>query len=109
MDSWFSARPLSANIAAGVSTPSIKSKTFRSPSAIIPARTARFTAAITITQEANRMNLVPLGNVVAALGFAFFGIFIFVIEDQCSDDIAERNKVHPIFTGLRVCRNIHLL
>src|SRR5258708_30876389 len=79
MAHWFSAPPLSANTAAGASTPSISSKTFRSPSAIIPARTARFTAAITTTQEANKMNLVPLGNVGAALVFAFLGIFIFVI------------------------------
>ncbi len=49
------------------------------PSATTPARTARFTAAITITQEANKMNLVPLGNIAAALVFAFVGIFIFVI------------------------------
>src|SRR5258706_14525669 len=76
---WFSAPPLSANTAAGASTLSISSKTFRSPSAIIPARTARFTAAITIKQEANNMNLVPLGNVVPALVFAFFGILIFFI------------------------------
>src|SRR5260370_12185343 len=76
---WCSAQLLSANIAAGASTPSISSRTFRSLSAIIPVRTARFTAAITITQEANKMNLVPLGNVVAALVFAFVGIFIFII------------------------------
>src|SRR5437879_13846410 len=79
MDSWFFAPRPSVNTAAGASTPSISSKTFRSPSAIIPARTVRFTAAITITQEANEMNLVPLGNVVAALVFAFVGIYIFVI------------------------------
>jgi hypothetical protein len=79
MGLWFSVPPLSANTAAGASTPSISSKTFRNPSAIIPARTARFTAAITITQEANKMNLVPLANVVAALVFAFVGIFIFII------------------------------
>src|SRR5260370_4347056 len=77
---WFLALPLSANTAAGASTPSISSKTFRSRSAIIPARIARFTAAITITQEGNEINLVPLGNVVAALVFAFVGIFIFVIS-----------------------------
>src|SRR3989440_8726458 len=87
MGSWFSAQPPSVNIAAGVSTPSISSKTFRSPSAIIPARTVRFTAAITITQEANRMNLVPLGNVVAALVFAFIGIFIFVIAFMVMDKL----------------------
>src|SRR6266705_7168810 len=87
MDSWFSARPLSANIAAGVSTPSIKPKTFRSPSAIIPVHTARFTAAITITQEANKMNLVPLGNIIAALVFAFVGILIFVIAFIAMDKL----------------------
>src|SRR5882757_5105607 len=58
---------------------------FRSLSAIIPARTALFTAAITITQEANKMNLVPLGNIVAALVFAFVGIFIFVIAFMVMD------------------------
>jgi putative membrane protein len=84
---WFSAPLLSANIAAGASTPSISSKTFRSPSAITPARTVRFTAAITITQEANKMNLVPLGNVVAALVFAFIGIFIFVIAFMVMDKL----------------------
>jgi putative membrane protein len=84
---WFSAPPPSVNTAGGASTPSISSKTFRSPSAIIPARTARFTAAITITQEANEMNLVPLGNVVAALVFAFIGIFIFVIAFMVMDKL----------------------
>src|SRR2546430_16942931 len=79
MDSWFLAPRPSVNTAAGASTPSISSKTFRSPSAIIPARTARFTAAITIKQEGNEMKLVPLGNIAAALGFAFFGLFIFII------------------------------
>ena len=39
----------------------------------------RSTAAITITPEANKMNLVPLGNVVSALVFAFIGILIFII------------------------------
>src|SRR5437899_12241916 len=65
----------------------MSSKMFRSPSAIIPARTVRFTAAITITQEANKMNLVPLGNVVAALVFAFVGIFIFVIAFMVMDKL----------------------
>src|SRR5207245_9907962 len=60
---------------------------FPSPSAIILARTARFTPAITITQEANKMNLVPLGNVVAALVFAFVGIFIFVIAFMVMDKL----------------------
>src|SRR5437016_12198873 len=87
MDSWSSVPPLSANTAAGASTPSINSKTFRSPSATIPARTARSTAAITITQEANRMNLVPLGNIVAALVFAFVGILIFVIAFMVMDKL----------------------
>src|SRR5260370_9164665 len=87
MDSWFSARPLLANIAPGALTPSISSKTFRSPSAIIPARTARSTGAITITQEANKMNLVPLGNIIAALVFAFVGILIFVIAFIAMDKL----------------------
>src|SRR5438552_16785333 len=87
MDSWFLAPRPSVNTAAGASTPSISSKTFRSPSAIILARTARFTAAITITQEANKMNLVPLGNVVAALVFALVGIFIFVIAFMVMDQL----------------------
>jgi putative membrane protein len=52
---------------------------FRSPSAIIRARTVRFTAAITITPEANKMNLVPLGNLVSALVYAFIGILIFIV------------------------------
>src|SRR5229473_492658 len=76
---------LSANTAAGASIPSISSKVFPSPSAIIRARTAPFTPAITITQEANKMNLVPLGNIVAALVFAFVGIFIFVIAFMVMD------------------------
>src|SRR5713101_9312312 len=84
---WFSAPPLSANTAAGVSTLSISSRTFRSPSATIPARTARFTAAITITQEASKMNLVPLGNIVSALVFAFVGIFIFVVAFMVMDKL----------------------
>src|SRR5438874_10353981 len=87
MDSWFLAPRPSVNTAAGASTPSISSKTFRSPSAIIPARTVRFTAAITTTQEANKMNLVPLGNVVAALVFAFVGMFIFVIAFMVMDKL----------------------
>ena len=44
-----------------------------------------FTPAITITQGANKMNLVPLGNIVAALVFAFVGIFIFVIAFMVMD------------------------
>jgi putative membrane protein len=76
-----------ANTAAGASTPSISSKMFRSPSAIIPVRTAPFTPAITTTQEANKMNLVPLGNIVAALVFAFVGIFIFVIAFLVMDKL----------------------
>src|SRR2546430_15643549 len=87
MGSWFSAQPPSVNIAAGVSTPSISSKTFRSPSAIIPARTVPFTAAITNTQEANKMKLGPLGNIVAALVFAFVGILIFVIAFMVMDKL----------------------
>jgi putative membrane protein len=58
---------------------------FRNPSAIIQALIARFTPAITITLEANKMNLVPLGNIVAALVFAFVGIFIFVIAFTVMD------------------------
>jgi putative membrane protein len=84
---WFSAPPGSVNTAAGALTPSISSKMFRSPFAIIPARTARFTAAITTTQEANKMNLVPLGNIVAALVFAFIGIFIFIIAFMVMDKL----------------------
>src|SRR2546421_9269119 len=109
MGSWFSAQPPSVNIAAGVSTPSISSKTFRSPSAIIPARTVPFTAAITITQEGNKMNLVPLGNIVAALVFAFFGIFIFVIPFMAMDKLTpshlwkeivqEHHMALPLFVG----------
>jgi putative membrane protein len=87
MAPWFSAPLLSANTAAGASTPSISSKTYRNPFAIIPARTAPFTLAITITQEANKMNLVPLGNIVAALVFAFVGIFIFVIAFMVMDKL----------------------
>src|SRR6266568_1353300 len=79
MDSWFLAPPLSANIAAGVSTPSINSKTFPNRSAIIRVPIARYIAAITITPEANKMNLVPLGTIVAALVFAFIGILVFIV------------------------------
>src|SRR5258708_40290913 len=87
MGSCLPVPPLSANTTVGASTPSISSKTFQSPSAIIPVRTARFTPAITITQEANKMNLVPLGNIVAALVFAFVGIFIFVIAFMVMDKL----------------------
>jgi putative membrane protein len=72
---------------AGASTASISSKTFPSPSATIPGRTAPFTLAITITVEANKMNLVPLGNIVAALVFAFVGIVIFVIAFMVMDKL----------------------
>src|SRR2546430_17679082 len=104
MDSWFLAPRPSVNTAAGASTPSISSKTFRSPSAIIPARTARFTAAITITQEANKMNLVPLGNIVAALGFAFVGIFIFVIAFMVIDKL----KPYHLWQGIVQGHNMRL-
>src|SRR6266581_9281835 len=87
MDSWFSAPPLLANIAAGASTPSTNSRTFRSPSAIILGPTVRFTASITITPEANKMNLVPLGNIVSALVFAFIGMLIFIIAFLVMDKL----------------------
>src|SRR5260370_30830395 len=101
MDSWFSARPLLANIAAGALTPSISSKTFQSRSVIIPARTARFTAAITITQEANRMNLVPLGNIIAALVFAFVGIPFFVLAFIAMDQLTPYHPWKEILPGTK--------
>src|SRR5206468_4089554 len=55
--------------------------------AFLAARTVRLTAAITITREANEMNLVRLGNVVAALVFAFVGIFIFVVAFVVMDKL----------------------
>src|SRR5271167_3297173 len=58
---------------------------FRSLSATIPGRTAPSMLAITITLEANKMNLVPLGNIIAALVFAFIGILIFVIAFMVMD------------------------
>src|SRR5258706_15127990 len=87
MDSWFSAPRPSANTVAGASTPPITSRMFRSPSAIILGPTVRFTASITTTQEANKMNLVPAGNIIAALVFAFVGIFIFVIAFMVMDKL----------------------
>jgi putative membrane protein len=60
---------------------------FPSRFAITPGRTVRFTAAITITPEANKMNLVPLGNIVAALAFAFIGIVVFVIAFVVMDKL----------------------
>src|SRR5580692_11692783 len=65
--------------AAGAWTPCTKSKTFPGPYATIRVRIVRSTTAITTTQEANNMNLVPLGNVVSALAFAFIGILIFIL------------------------------
>jgi uncharacterized membrane protein YjfL (UPF0719 family) len=60
---------------------------FPSPSAITPDRTAQFTWAITITLEGNKMNLVPLGNIVAALVFAFIGIFVFIVSFFVMDKV----------------------
>jgi putative membrane protein len=44
-------------------------------------------AFITITPEANKMNLVPLGNVIAALVFAFIGMLIFIIAFVVMDKL----------------------
>src|SRR5580658_6474429 len=41
---------------------------------------AASTAAITTTLEANNMNMVPLGNVISALAYAFIGILIFILS-----------------------------
>src|SRR5260370_35571006 len=87
MDSWFSAPPLLASTAVGASTPSISSRMFRSPSAIILGPTVLFTVSLTITLDASKMNLVPLGNIVAALVFAFVGLFIFGIAFMVMDKI----------------------
>jgi putative membrane protein len=54
---------------------------------IIPAPIDPFTASITITPEANKMNLVPLGNVIAALVFAFIGMLIFIIAFLVMDKL----------------------
>src|ERR1700730_4539752 len=53
---------------------------FPDPYETIPAPTVPSTAAITTTQEASKMNLVPLGNVVSALAYAFIGILIFILS-----------------------------
>src|SRR5882757_791621 len=50
------------------------------PYETIRERIVPSTAAITITQEASKMNLVPLGNVVSALAYAFIGILIFILS-----------------------------
>jgi putative membrane protein len=46
-----------------------------------------FTASITITPEANKMNLVPLANIVSALVFALIGMLIFIIAFVVMDKL----------------------
>src|SRR5690348_4774566 len=87
MDCWSLAVPVTLSIAAGASTGSAGSRTSPSPFATIPARIVPFTAATITTPEANKMNLVPLGNIVAALVFAFVGILIFVIAFMVMDKL----------------------
>jgi putative membrane protein len=55
--------------------------------ATIPDPIVRFTVSITITPEGNKMNLVPLGNVIAALVFAFIGMLIFIIAFVVMDKL----------------------
>jgi putative membrane protein len=54
---------------------------------IIPAPIVLFTASITITPEANKMNLVPLANIVSALVFALIGMLIFIIAFVVMDKL----------------------
>src|SRR5713101_1703456 len=60
---------------------------FPSPFVITPDLIVRSTASITITPEANKMNLVPLGNIIAALVFAFIGMLIFIIAFVVMDKL----------------------
>src|SRR5580700_4469810 len=60
---------------------------FPSPFVTIPAPIVRSMASITTTPEANKMNLVPLGNVIAALVFAFIGMLIFIISFVVMDKL----------------------
>src|SRR5258707_15695573 len=60
---------------------------FQGPFATIPALIVPSTASITTTPEANKMNLVPLGNIVSALVFAFIGILIFIIAFLVMDKL----------------------
>src|SRR5271163_4592632 len=59
----------------------------RSPFATIPAPIVPFMVSITITPEANKMNLVPLGNIISALVFAFIGMLIFIIAFVVMDKL----------------------
>src|ERR1700748_1791297 len=60
---------------------------FPSPFATIQAPIVRSTASITTIPEANKMNLVPLGNIIAALVFAFIGMLIFIIAFVVMDKL----------------------
>src|ERR1700743_3926155 len=80
MDAWCWAGSQPHNTAAGAWITSIRSKMFRAPFGIIRVPIARSTAAITTTLEANKMNLLPLGNIVAALAYALIGILIFILS-----------------------------
>jgi hypothetical protein len=59
---------------------SIRSKMFRALFATIRVPIVPSTAATTTTLEANNVNLIPLGNVVAALAYALIGILIFILS-----------------------------
>src|SRR5215467_6954269 len=60
---------------------------FRARCAIIPVPTARFTAAITTTLEANEMSLIPFANLISAIVFTLLGILIFVIAFVVMDRV----------------------
>src|SRR6266481_6743280 len=55
--------------------------------ATIPGPTARFTAPITTTREANKMSPTLLSSVVNAVVFAFLGIVVFTVAFVVMDKL----------------------
>jgi putative membrane protein len=80
MDLWFWAELPPLNTADIAWIASARSKMFRALFETIRVPIVRSTAATITTLEANNMNLVPLGNIVAALAYAFIGILIFILS-----------------------------
>src|SRR5215475_3220459 len=80
MGSWFWAASPPLNIAVIAWIGSVRSKTFLALFATIQVPIVPSIAATITTLEANKMNLLPLGNVVAALAYALIGILIFILS-----------------------------
>src|SRR6202021_3052924 len=55
--------------------------------ATIPDPIVWSTVSIPLTPEGNKMNLVPLGNIISALVFAFIGMLIFIIAFVVMDKL----------------------